>query len=146
VESTTLPIPALSPEQRRRFTAKVRIAPDGCHEWTAAKTPNGYGQFGRFMAHRVALAEATGVRDTQLTVDHLCFNRRCVNPEHLEWTSMRENNLRSNGVSGRNARKDACDNGHPFDAENTYIRPSGGRDCKTCRREAGRRLRERRAA
>jgi hypothetical protein len=67
-----------------------------------------------------------------LVIDHLCRNRACVNPEHLEAVTPRENNLRSTSVSGLNARKTACPKGHPYDYR---VGTTGSRDCRICRYE-----------
>ena len=87
------------------------------------------------------------VRDVKISsskqVDHLCKNRKCVNPDHLEVISGKENTLRGMGPTAINARRTHCVNGHEFTPENTYIRPDdGARDCRTCAREAKRRQRE----
>lgn len=114
-----------------RFWTKVnKSAPNGCWEWTA-KRDNGYGRIwikGRlFAAHRVAYELMRGQIPEGLTIDHLCRNRRCVNPEHLEVVSMRVNILRSDSVSAVNARKEHCPFGHPLAWRN-----SGRRFCPTC--------------
>ena len=68
-----------------------------------------------------------------LTIDHLCRNRWCVNPEHLEVVTLKENILRGDSPSARNARKTHCLNGHLLSGENLYMTPEGRRQCKTCR-------------
>ena len=68
-----------------------------------------------------------------MTIDHLCRNRRCVNPEHLEPVSRGENVLRGDGHSARNARKTHCIRGHEFTVENSYYAPNGkGKRCREC--------------
>jgi hypothetical protein len=69
-----------------------------------------------------------------LVLDHLCRNRRCVNPEHLEIVTSVENVMRGEGFGPKNAAKTHCDKGHEFTPENTYIRTraQGGRECRAC--------------
>jgi len=69
---------------------------DGCWAWTGATAGPGYGQFGRNgLAHRVAYERAFGPIPEGMEIDHLCRNRRCVNPDHLDAVSHEENLRRS---------------------------------------------------
>lgn len=121
-----------------RFEAKVWFKP-GCWEWQAGKATAGYGTFwtgDRFMsAHRYAFELYVGPIPVDLQLDHLCRNRGCVNPNHLEPVTARENALRGEGPTAVNARRNECVNGHPFDEGNTYQRPASrpGRECRACR-------------
>lgn len=116
-----------------RFWSKVDKT-DGCWEWTASLV-SGYGQFrhnGRIVrAHRFAYEQLVGPVPKGLELDHLCRNRRCVNPAHLEPVTQQENQLRGFGVSGINARKTHCLRGHEYTPENT-VRWRRWRNCKTC--------------
>ncbi len=123
-----------------RFWSKVTLAgPDECWPWLSTHNHKGYGQFmvdGKVkMAHRLAYEDRIGPIPPGLTLDHLCRNRACCNPAHLEPVSNRENILRGNGATARNARKTHCKNGHEFTPDNIY-RSSTGRECRTCRRAA----------
>lgn len=69
-----------------------------------------------------------------LHLDHLCRNRACVNPWHLEPVTNRVNVLRGTGPTARNAVAETCLRGHAFDPQNTYIDPRGWRQCRACRR------------
>ena len=122
-----------------RFHAKTTRHPSGCIEWAASRQPNGYGQFfaeGHMLkAHRVAWRLAHG-RDVAagMVLDHLCRNRACVNPEHLEEVTQRVNLLRGDTVTARNAAAKTCAQGHPYDEANTGRRSNGDRLCRTCKR------------
>jgi hypothetical protein len=121
-----------------RFKEKITIDNNGCWNWTAAKNMGGYGQFkfNRKMiyAHRFSYAFHKGSIPKDLTLDHLCRNRACVNPEHLEPVIQKENILRGQGLCAINARKTHCPKGHPLSGSNLYINPNGGRQCKICRK------------
>lgn len=121
-----------------RFFAKVD-ASGVCWEWTASNDGcKGYGRFDKQSAHRWAFEYLVGPIPAGMTLDHLCRNPACVNPDHLEVVSFGVNTLRGGSVSALNARKTHCLRGHPFSDFNTktYRRPDTGtlmRICLTCR-------------
>ncbi len=87
-------------------------------------------------AHRWAYEQARGAIPDGMHLDHLCRNTLCVNPDHLQAVTARENLRRGVGFAGTNARKTRCPAGHPYSGDNVYIRPaSGSRVCVTCRRQ-----------
>jgi hypothetical protein len=122
---------------RDRFMAKVEKDENGCWLWVAHVTPNGYGQFGigrkLFYAHRIAYEMFVGPIATGLQIDHLCRVRHCVNPDHMEAVTQRENILRGEAISAICAVKTRCKRDHEFTDTNTYRRPDGSRECLTCR-------------
>ena len=144
----------LSPLVIRRFWDAVdQPSEDECWEWGGTIMPNGYGRrvvyrkdHTRYhaLAHRVAWELANGRIPEGLTLDHLCRNRACVNPAHLEPADQRENTLRS-PVAGAavNSQRTRCINGHDFTPANTYWRKRDGRSraCRACLRETMRRKR-----
>ena len=121
---------------QERFWAKVeRQTQDACWIWMRVKS-RGYGRFwhkGRWeKAHRFAYELLVGPIPEGLTIDHLCRNRACVNPAHMETVDMRTNLLRGVGPSAIAAKATHCPKGHPYDLLNTYYNPSGHRRCRIC--------------
>jgi len=123
-----------------RYWPKVdRRGPEECWPWIAALAPNGYGHFNgqdgsHLLAHRIAYQLANGPIPEGLTIDHLCRNRACCNPAHLEAVLQRTNTLRGTGFAAVNATKTHCPQGHEYSPENTYVSSSGERSCRACGR------------
>jgi len=121
-----------------RFQAKIEVLPNGCWRWTASANHKGYGMFsynGRMgSAHRFSYQQFTGVISEGLTLDHICRNRWCVNPSHLEPVTNQENCRRGDtGIA--NTRKTHCPAGHLYSPENTYIyQTKDGRRLRSCRK------------
>lgn len=118
-----------------RFAEKVEQA-DECWEWRGARSDNGYGTFWNgqrtVLVHRWSYEHHVGPIPEGLTIDHLCRNRLCVNPAHLEPVTFTEN------IRRRQRLITHCKSGHEFTPENTYVlHPKNGRQCRTCRRIAG---------
>ncbi len=122
-----------------RFWKRVEKT-DYCWNWKGILTRSGYPHFsfhGEYAnGHRFAYSMLRGPIPNGLVLDHLCRNRACVNPDHLEPVSLKTNILRGTGLAAINAKKTHCVRGHEFTPENTY-RSSSGRDCRTCRQIIG---------
>lgn len=132
----------LTPAEHDAFWARVG-PPDpetGCLPWIGHVAKSGYGAYphrgSQIRAHRVAYAEAHGSVPEGKILDHLCRNRSCVNPDHLEAVDNWTNVQRGNSPVALNARKTHCVNGHEFTPENTYVPPKRPtqRYCRTCKR------------
>lgn len=118
----------------QRFWSKVDASGD-CWLWLGSITANGYGQTSvggrRQAAHRYAYEQTVGPIPNGLQLDHLCRVHACVNPDHLEPVTNRENVLRGVGTSAVNARKTHCIHGHPLSGDNLMVYGSW-RKCRTC--------------
>lgn len=145
-----------------RLQARYRVLDNGCWEWTSHLNPGGYGSFyldgRRIGAHRASYQLHIGSIPAGHDIDHECHNRdstcpggrgcphrRCVNPEHLT-PATRSQNLTNGQGGGVFKHLTKCKSGHRFDADNTYLDARGWRGCRTCRNDASRRHRARKAA
>lgn len=115
-----------------------------CWEWPATVNPSGYavrmkqGKYKR--VHRLVYEAVVEDIPDGLVSDHLCRNRKCVNPFHIEIVTNRENVLRGVGVTAKNVKKTHCPSGHPYDGNNLYVL-NGARACRTCVNIHGRKRR-----
>ena len=118
----------------QRFWGKVNKT-ETCWLWTGAITAAGYGELKinglPIYAHRLSYEQFRGSIPEGLQLDHLCRQRQCVKPEHLEIVTLRENVIRGQGIATR-ANLTHCIHGHPFDLFNTYFRENGTRACRSC--------------
>lgn len=119
----------------------------GCWNWLGSLSSNGYGvkHIGRTStaAHRFVYLQHKGPIPQGLELDHLCRNKKCVNPDHLEPVTRAEN-MRRHAPFDPRKQSAICKKGHPLDG--TRTREGGGRYCKTCNAESKRRQRARLAA
>lgn len=103
----TPPPPDPTSDLLGRFFKKVHIQP-GCWEWTGARQSRGYGRFGigprgrmhTYLAHRLTWTWLVGAIPDGLTVDHLCMNKGCQNPMHMELVTRSTNSSRGNILRG----------------------------------------------
>lgn len=108
-----------------------------CWNWKGRLSPKGYGilevNSTSIQAHRLSWVLAGRKIDITREMDHLCRNRACVNPAHLEQVTAQVNQQRGNSPSGINSRKTHCPQGHPYNEENTLrAGKRQGRKCRTC--------------
>lgn len=117
---------------------KINVVESGCWEWTVSLSVKGYGSiavYGKHLrSHRFIYEYYHGEINPELTIDHLCRNRKCVNVIHLEQVTMAENVMRGISPSAINSRKTHCKRGHLFTSDNTY-RNHNGKNCRICNLE-----------
>ena len=131
-----------------RFWAKFSESEGGCWEWQGSKSNLGYGRYGTTaqwgtpLVHRQSYVALVGAIPENLELDHLCRNRACGNPEHLEPVTHRVNLQR-----GAQGAKTHCKHGHELTGDNLYLaRRKDGSHYRQCRPCVLRRLNERRKA
>lgn len=109
-----------------------------CWKFLGYLDSRGYGQCSfkgkRDWAHRTYYRAFVGELPKGKELDHLCRNRWCVNPKHLEPVSHKENQLRGYSFAGNKARQTHCIHGHAFTIKNTIVRKDGRRNCRECYR------------
>lgn len=132
-----------------KLAEKISIEGDyECWVWNGTIAKTGYGlvqvyerwnrekgrsEYKQFSLHRLMYEMFKEPIPAGLVINHLCENKPCCNPLHLEACTTRENNLYSDGVARRNSQKTHCKNGHPYSGDNLLKIPRG-RDCRTCQR------------
>jgi len=110
----------------------------GCWNWLGYLDKDGYGDFRyhgkRWRAHRLSFLFKHRTIDNTKQIDHTCRNTSCVNPDHLEEVTCRENLMRGQTYAAHAASKTQCKRGHMFNRKNTYIAKNGTRKCRACDR------------
>jgi hypothetical protein len=132
-----------------RLLNKIKII-DNCWIWTGGLR-HGYGVISinnkSSSIHRFIYEYYHGQICPDLVIDHLCKNRACCNPIHLEQVTQKVNVTRGNtgknkGCSNYNTFKTHCIHGHEFNELNTYFKKNGERDCRVCNKLRARKLRK----
>ena len=115
-----------------------------CWNWTGSLSTSGYGQITGYVnnkkknliSHRVVYEHYKGKIPRNYSIDHLCRNKLCQNPEHLEAVTQKENTLRGVSIVAINSYKTKCTNGHPYSGSNLLMdKKRNIRMCKACRKE-----------
>jgi hypothetical protein len=130
--------------------ARFSVVGEGCWAWAGTHYPNGYGRChtggpgNARGAHRVAYEAHRGPIPTGLVINHLCENKGCVRPDHLETATPRRNVMYSDTPARRNVSKTHCPRGHSY-AEYAFCSPPGDsrRRCRACHNSQRKRAAER---
>lgn len=138
------PLQPLDIMRRKNLSVEERLfsrveKTETCWLWVGCKGSNGYAvsaHAGRWRGcvHRWFYEHYKGEIPEGLVIDHLCRVRHCVNPDHLEAVTFKENVMRGVGVSVKMAEKTHCDYGHPLEGENLKLYKGVERRCRICLR------------
>lgn len=128
-----------------RLDERKIIDENGCWIWSGPLAHGtGYGSLhwrgGPKLVHRVSYIVYKGEIESKMVIDHLCRNKLCFNPDHLESVTTKENILRGTSPAAINSKKEYCINGHNLE-ENAYTYDSK-RLCRVCRKDAAKRFRD----
>ncbi len=112
----------------------IPVPESGCWLWEGILNDDGYAMVGTTLngkhrgqrGHRLAYQAAKGIIPTDLTIDHLCRVKCCVNPDHMEVVTRQENSRRA-------LIKTHCYNGHEYTSESTYVYVRNGKTNRTCK-------------
>lgn len=119
------------------FWSKVEKT-ESCWLWLGYKINSGYGKFvykgENMLSHRLSYQLHKGKIPQGLEIDHLCRVKHCVNPDHLEAVTRKENQIRGMGFISIESKKTHCPQGHPYSGDNLFIDYKGGRRCRKCSR------------
>lgn len=122
----------------RRLSRHIMPEPNsGCWLWTAGLNGHGYatawleGKTANTL-HRQIYEHHKGPIPTGLVIDHRCRIPSCVNPDHMEPVTVRENTLRGIGITAALAARTHCKNGHPYEGQNGFIKSGRIRGCRVC--------------
>lgn len=139
----------MSDDVLQRVLNRVVVSDQDCWEFQGNRLKSGYGRTswnGRlWLTHRLVYTFLVGEIPGHLEIDHLCKNKPCCNPSHLEPVTRSENIRRGtqwHHVVERETRKTHCPRGHEYDAANTYRTAEGHRQCQECKRIANRKYME----
>ena len=146
-------VPMMNKRQLDQFNECAPNKPrEGCWPW-AGKTVNGYGYLSRrrrddehLYAHRASYEQFKGAIPGGYQIDHLCRNRSCVNPDHLEAVTQRENLLRGEAPTIKRYRDGVCSKGHRVAGNNAISNGRGGKVCRRCRNAAAQAWKKQNAA
>jgi hypothetical protein len=139
-----MPAPDRRPLHERVLSRIIKDDKTGCWNWQGSKAgPMGYGQIQRSLTttggarlnvytHRVMYEAYREPIPPGMTIDHLCRNVLCCNPDHLEVVTLKENVLRGTSLSAQNKRKTHCKRGHELAGHNLIINIRGERQCRVC--------------
>lgn len=132
------------PSLVERLEACIRYETNGCWTWTGTRTTSGYGLLSvnakLLLVHRLAYQTLVREIPPGMHLDHLCRNRACINPKHLDVVTNRENVMRGMSPSAVIRRQGICKNGHEMVGENIYVPPKRPqhRTCRECRKRRSR--------